>query len=64
MWLTGTLATEIPLDREPAEAEPTDLFACGIRSHIQAKHHFNCYVRLLMHVDGAVRLWNSSLVSC
>jgi SagB-type dehydrogenase family enzyme len=47
------MATDIPLDSEPAETVPTDPVDRVIRYHIQTKHHFNRYARALGYLDWA-----------
>jgi SagB-type dehydrogenase family enzyme len=47
------MATDIPLDREPAEPVSTDPIDRVIRYHVQTKHHFNHYARALGYLDWA-----------
>ena len=53
LGLATTMATEIPLYREPADPVPTDPIDRVIRYHVRTKHHFNRYARSLGHLDWA-----------
>jgi SagB-type dehydrogenase family enzyme len=53
LWLTTTMATEIPLYREPIEPVPNDPIDRVIHYHVQTKHHFNRYARALGYLDWA-----------